>query len=55
MQLALNDVGKRFGEVPALQGLSLEVEAGEFFVLLGPSAAGKTTTLRVMPRPMLQS
>ncbi|MDJ0934358.1 MAG: ABC transporter ATP-binding protein [Kiloniellales bacterium] len=48
MQLALNDVGKRFGEVPALQGLSLEVEAGEFFVLLGPSAAGKTTTLRVI-------
>lgn len=48
MQLALNEIVKRFGEVPALQGLSLEVEAGEFFVLLGPSAAGKTTTLRVI-------
>ncbi len=48
MQLALNEVSKHFGEVRALEGLSLEVEAGEFFVLLGPSAAGKTTTLRVI-------
>ncbi len=44
--LQLSDVHKSYGSVRALRGLSLEVAAGEFFVLLGPSAAGKTTTLR---------
>ncbi|NIO10101.1 MAG: ATP-binding cassette domain-containing protein [Deltaproteobacteria bacterium] len=41
---------KRFpvkdGEVRAVDGISLEVEEGEFFTLLGPSGCGKTTTLR---------
>jgi multiple sugar transport system ATP-binding protein len=39
---------KRFGEVEALRGVDLAVGAGEFFCLLGPSAAGKTTTLRAV-------
>ncbi|HET6468729.1 MAG TPA: ABC transporter ATP-binding protein [Geminicoccaceae bacterium] len=39
---------KRYGTVTALDGLSFEVAAGEFFCLLGPSAAGKTTTLRAI-------
>jgi multiple sugar transport system ATP-binding protein len=39
---------KRYGSVIALDGLDLEVAEGEFFVILGPSAAGKTTTLRAV-------
>lgn len=46
--LRLTGVVKRFGSITALNGVSLEVEAGEFFCLLGPSAAGKTTTLRTI-------
>ncbi|MCW2969131.1 MAG: spermidine/putrescine transporter ATP-binding protein [Solirubrobacterales bacterium] len=46
--VALVDVRKTFGEVVAVEGLSLEVKAGEFFTMLGPSGSGKTTTLRVI-------
>ena len=46
--LRLDRLAKRYGKVTALDGLSLEVRAGEFFCLLGPSAAGKTTTLRAI-------
>jgi multiple sugar transport system ATP-binding protein len=45
-QLRIRGLTKRFGEVRALDGIDLDVAAGEFFVILGPSAAGKTTTLR---------
>jgi multiple sugar transport system ATP-binding protein len=46
--LRLDRVSKRFGAATALSDLSLEVEDGEFFVLLGPTGAGKTTTLRLI-------
>lgn len=39
---------KKYGEVIALDGLSLEVERGTVFGLLGPNGAGKTTTVRVL-------
>jgi len=39
---------KLFGEVTAVDGLDLEIRAGEFFSLLGPSGCGKTTTLRMI-------
>ena len=48
VHLRLEGVEKRFGSVVALDGLDLEVRQGEFFCLLGASAAGKTTTLRVI-------
>ena len=41
-------VSKSFGAVKAVQDLELEIADGEFLVLLGPSGAGKTTTLRLM-------
>src|SRR2546429_6572029 len=44
----LSGVRKVYGDVVAVQGLSLEVTAGEFFTMLGPSGSGKTTTLRVI-------
>jgi multiple sugar transport system ATP-binding protein len=45
-ELQIRGLTKRFGNVRALDGIELDVAAGEFFVILGPSAAGKTTTLR---------
>ena len=47
-QLRLTGLTKSYGSVHALRGVDLEVDDGEFFVLFGPSAAGKTTTLRVI-------
>jgi spermidine/putrescine transport system ATP-binding protein len=41
-------VTKRFGEVVAVDDLSLTIPEGEFFSLLGPSGCGKTTTLRLI-------
>ena len=39
---------KRFGDVVAVNDLSLTVNRGEFFVVLGPNAAGKTTTIKIL-------
>jgi len=44
----LDRVTKRFGDVTAVDDLSLEVREGDFFALLGPSGCGKTTTLRMI-------
>ncbi len=46
--LELRNVTKRFGKILALDALSLRVEDGEFFVLVGPNGSGKTTLLRVV-------
>jgi spermidine/putrescine transport system ATP-binding protein len=47
-EIQLLDLEKRFREVAAVDGISLEIAAGEFFSLLGPSGCGKTTTLRMI-------
>ncbi|HEY6107059.1 MAG TPA: ABC transporter ATP-binding protein [Anaeromyxobacteraceae bacterium] len=39
---------KRFGDVPALSGLSFQVRPGELFGLVGPDGAGKTTAIRAL-------
>ena len=46
--LRLTGITKRFGDVQAVTDLTLNVASGEFIVLLGPSGAGKTTTLRLV-------
>ena len=47
-EISLVGVTKRFGETTAVSELSLTVADGEFVVLLGPTGAGKTTTLRLI-------
>ncbi len=46
--VSLVDVSKRFGAVEAVRNLSLSIADGEFVVLLGPTGAGKTTSLRLI-------
>ena len=42
------DLVKRFGDVTAVDGITLHMPSGEFFSMLGPSGCGKTTTLRMI-------
>jgi sn-glycerol 3-phosphate transport system ATP-binding protein len=46
--LQIRGLEKRFGKSRAVDGISLEVASGEFFVLLGPSGCGKSTLLRLI-------
>jgi ABC-2 type transport system ATP-binding protein len=46
--IATDGLGKSFGDVRAIDDLSLRVEAGEVFGFLGPNGAGKTTTIRLL-------
>ena len=46
--IELRDVVKRFGEIHAVDHVSLQIRDGEFFSMLGPSGSGKTTVLRMI-------
>ncbi len=46
--IELNHLTKKFGDLVAVNDLSLKIERGEFFAILGPNAAGKTTLMRVL-------
>jgi ABC-2 type transport system ATP-binding protein len=46
--IELQNLTKSFGELVAVNGISLTVPRGEFFAVLGPNAAGKTTTIRMI-------
>jgi spermidine/putrescine transport system ATP-binding protein len=47
-EVKLVDLVKQFGDVTAVDGINLQMPAGEFFSMLGPSGCGKTTTLRMI-------
>jgi len=44
----IKGLNKSYNGIPALNGLNLEIENGEFFGLLGPNGAGKTTTINIL-------
>ena len=46
--IELNHVIKNFGSLVAVNDISLTIPRGEFFAMLGPNAAGKTTTLKIL-------
>jgi multiple sugar transport system ATP-binding protein len=48
VDVVLNDVSKTFGTNTAVENMNVQVHDGEFVVILGPTGAGKTTTLRLV-------
>jgi putative spermidine/putrescine transport system ATP-binding protein len=46
--ISVRNLTKRYGDVVAVDGVDLDIPAGEFFTMLGPSGSGKTTTLRMI-------
>ena len=47
-EVTVVDLVKQYSEVTAVDGISLQMPAGEFFSMLGPSGCGKSTTLRMI-------
>jgi putative spermidine/putrescine transport system ATP-binding protein len=48
VDVRIEGISKRYGEVVAIDHIDLDVHRGEFFTMLGPSGSGKTTTLRMI-------
>ena len=46
--LRIKDVWKHYGTVPVLKGIDLEIDSGEFAILVGPSGCGKSTLLNII-------
>lgn len=46
--IEISDLSMRYGDLLALDQLNLNIERGEFFAFLGPNAAGKTTTIKLL-------
>ena len=46
--IRIRDLRKTFGQLIAIDGVSLDIAPGEFFMIVGPSGCGKTTLLRIL-------
>ena len=46
--ISIRGLRKSYGDVEAVRGIDLEVQAGEVFAFLGPNGAGKTTTVEIL-------
>jgi ABC-2 type transport system ATP-binding protein len=46
--ISVSQLRKEYGQIPAVDGLDLEIEQGEIFAILGPNGAGKTTTVEIL-------
>ena len=46
--IEIENLSMRYGDLLALDQLNLQIEKGEFFAFLGPNAAGKTTTIKLL-------
>ena len=46
--ISIRDVKKSYGKTPVVHGVDLEIQSGEFIVILGPSGCGKSTLLRMI-------
>jgi multiple sugar transport system ATP-binding protein len=46
--LTIANVRKTFGHVEILKGIDIEIDAGEFLILVGPSGCGKSTLLNII-------
>lgn len=53
--IAVNNISKSYGETQALKGVSLDVQEGELFGLIGPDGAGKTSLMRILMSLLLPS
>lgn len=48
MQIACDNIGKKYGDLTALRDIDLKVDKGDFLILLGPNGAGKTTLIKIL-------
>ena len=46
--VSLNGIKKTFGKIDVIHGIDVEIEDGEFIVIVGPSGCGKSTLLRMV-------
>src|ERR1700692_555982 len=46
--IRITNLHKTFGQLVAIDGVSVDIEPGEFFMIVGPSGCGKTTLLRIL-------